>query len=236
LQSVHEHYVLHRRSYSDTSLLLELLSASGERYPAIARGAKRRRSALPGLLQPFRPLLIGVAGRGEVRTVTSVDMGGELRPLVGEALYCGFYLNELLLRLLGRNDPHDSLFGLYREALERLAAGGDGEQALRRFEIGLLRILGYAMPLDRDAETGQPVRPDGCYLYRIEEGPVAAPGAASGDKVVSGATLLALDAQRALQPQELREARRLMRLVLAHYLEGRPLKSRELFRRAPVRR
>ena len=232
MQGIHAHYVLHGRPYSNTSLLLELLSETGERYPAIAKGVKTRRSALPGLLQPFRPLLIGVSGRGEVRTVTSADMGGQPHPLAGEALYCGFYVNELLLRLLGRNDPHEALFGLYRETLDRLAKGEELEQDLRRFELGLLRALGYGMLLDLDAEGGDPVRPDGRYRYRIEEGPVAVHGPALGADVVSGTTLLALAGNRKLQPLELREARGLMRFVLGYYLEGRPLKSRELFRKA----
>jgi DNA repair protein RecO (recombination protein O) len=156
-------------------------------------------------------------------------------PLKGEALYCGFYVNELVMRLLGRNDPHEGLFPIYHKTLSSLAQGDHVERSLRRFELGLLQILGYGMVLDREAQDGQPVRPEARYRYRIESGPEPSGLAEPEPGTLSGATLLALAQDRPLDPTGLREARRLMRRVLNHYLDGRPLRSRELFATA-VRR
>jgi DNA repair protein RecO (recombination protein O) len=160
--------------------------------------------------------------------------------LVGDALYCGFYVNELLLRLLGRQDGDQVIFAAYQTVLAELAGGGDVETGLRRFELTLLGQLGYRPPLDRDADTGEPIRADLRYVCDPERGPVPAPpgevpSAAAG--VVSGATLLALQAGAELAAVQAREARDLMRLLLAPHLGERPLQSRALFaarRRAEV--
>jgi len=223
------HFLLHRRPWSNTSLLVELLSLEGVRYPAIAKGVRAGRGPGAALLQPFRPLLIGVTGRGEVRTLSRLDTAGPPLAMSGEALYCGFYVNELLMRLLGRHDPHDGLFPLYHEVLTALSHGNDLQQGLRRFELGLLRILGYGMLLDQEPLGAAPVVAERRYRYRIESGPELAARDVPEGETLSGATLLALDRGQPLDTTGMREARRLMRRVLDHYLGGRPLKSRELF-------
>jgi DNA repair protein RecO (recombination protein O) len=220
-------FVLHRREYRSTSLLLELFTRDGGRLPAIARGVRGARGPGAALLQPFRLLLVGLGGRGEVRTLTQVDTAAPPLSLIGTGLYCGFYLNELLLRLLPREDPHAALFGDYREALAALAGGAGQAATLRRFERQLLEHAGYAMVLDRDA-GGLPLRRDGRYRYHPEQGPVRC-GAGEGGFSVSGATLLDLAADAPLDAARAREARELMRRVLAVHLGDRPLKSRELF-------
>ncbi len=223
-------FVLHARPYSNTSLLLELLSAEEGRCPAVARGAKGRRSTQSGLLRPFQPLLLELTGRGEVATVARVEPGGRPLSLIGEAGYCGLYVNELMMRLLGRGDPQADLFALYEEVLTRLSVEPERGLLLRRFELEMLKILGYALVLDHDVSSGEPVRADRRYAYLVEQGPVEVLEAARSPQVVSGATLLALrnDADPGVAGRV--EARRLMRAVLDHHLGGRPLKSRELFR------
>lgn len=223
------HFLLHRRPWSNTSLLVELLSQEGLRYPAVAKGARAGRALGAALLQPFRPLLVAVTGRGEVRTVRSLDAAGPPFPLNGEALYCGFYVNELLVRLLGRYDPHEGLFRLYQEVLTGLALGKDLQQGLRRFELGLLQLLGYGMLLDQEPLGAGAVVPERRYLYRIESGPEPASPDTPEHQTLSGATLIALAQGKPLDPTAMREARSLMRRVLDHYLGGRPLRSRELF-------
>jgi DNA repair protein RecO (recombination protein O) len=230
MHGLQAHFVLHARPYANSSLLLELLSSEGARYPAIAKGVKHGRGPSAALLQPFRPVLLELRGRGEVLTLGKLEAGGSAYLLSGDALYCGLYVNELLVRLLGRNDAHEGLFALYCEVLARLAGGREIQLGLRRFELGLLRHLGYGLPLDREAETGAPVRPDGRYRYRIEAGPEPSAATAPEAETLAGATLLALARGEPLPPQGLVEARRLMRRVLDHYLDGRPLRSRELFR------
>jgi len=219
-------FVLHRRAYSNHSLLVEFFTPGEGRFPAIAKGVKKARGHGSGLLQPFVPVLIRCAGRGEVKSLIGLEPApGPAVPLQGKALYCGFYLNELLMRLLQRDDPHEPLFEVYAHTLARLSSGGQLEHTLRRFEIRLLEELGFGLVLDREAETGAPLEPNRLYHYRIEHGPTPAE-----DGVLRGSTLLALHQRRSLDNQGVRQARELTRRVLAHYLGERPLKSRELFR------
>jgi len=224
-----ECYVLHRRDYSNTSLLLELFSRSQGRLPALAKGAKRPNSGKAALLQPFQPLLIAVTGRGEVKTLTRAESGPGGRIPRGKALYCGFYLNELVMRMLGRNDPHEQLFDHYRAAVAGLSEEANLPRLLRRFELRLLEQTGYAMELQRDVGLDRPLHPDMRYHYDPERGPLPFLQGDAGFSV-SGRTLLALATDRELDPEGSREAKELMRLVLGRHLGDRPLKSRELFR------
>lgn len=223
--------VLHRRDYSNTSLLVEVFSAAHGRFPAIAKGARRGRTATAAMLQPFQPLWLGWSGRGEVRTLGRVEAAGAAFGLQGNALYCGFYLNELLMRLIARWDPHEELFAFYHDALRDLANGQVLDVALRRFELRLLHALGYALVLDREADTDRPIARSGRYRFIPERGLVPADDrVADGD--LSGAMLLGLAADCALEGQaQIREARQLLRAALAPHLGSRPLASRELFRR-----
>lgn len=222
-------FVLHRRDYSDTSLLVELFTSGLGRFPAIAKGARRRRNIASALLQPFQPLWVGVVGRGEVRTLTRVEPAGRAFQLSGGALPCGFYLNELLSRLLGRHDPHDPLFAFYHAALGGLSEGRI-ETVLRQFELRLLEELGYAPGLGLDGETGQAVETALSYVVEPGQGPRRAlPGGSA--VVVSGGTLLALARGLPLDTTQQREARDLLRRLLGPHLGPKALKSRELFRR-----
>ncbi len=220
-------YVLHRREYGNTSLLLELFGRDQGRFPAIAKGARRRNSPAAALLQPFRPLSISLSGRGEVKTIGRIEDGGAEVSIGGRAIYCGLYVNELLTRLLVRDDPHEQLFDHYRSALRALGTQPDVARTLRRFELRLLEQIGYAMVLDQDVDSSAPLDPGGRYGYDPERGPVARM-AGSGFSV-AGATLLNLAADRDLDPGQSREAKELMRRVLRHHLGDKPLKSRELF-------
>ena len=229
-------YVLHSRPWRETSLIVEAFAREHGRVGLVARGARRARSRLRGTLLPFHLLLLSWSGRGELPTLTGADTeGGPVRTLRGRALFSGFYLNELLLKLLPRNDPHPGLFDDYRRALAALGEEGRAlDGVLRTFEKRLLDALGYGPTLDRAVDTGAPVSPDRRYRYVPERGPVEAAGAEDGP-VVSGRTLLALAGGRLGGGGDLEraEARRLMRAVLAPHLGPRPLGSRALFRRSP---
>lgn len=221
-------FVLHRRNYRETSLLLELFTLRHGRLALIAKGARRGKQGLAPILQPFLPLLASWCGRGELSTLTHAEAGGASIRLQHTALFCGIYLNELLMKLLPSHDPHPQLFEAYRTGLEELAAGEDAETVLRRFELSLLEDIGYGLQLAAEAESGLAIQSDRLYTYRIEAGPLLAD--TDGPDVLHGATLLALRDQHFDAPQIRLEAKRLMRRVIAHYLEGRKLKSRELFR------
>jgi DNA repair protein RecO (recombination protein O) len=218
--------VLHTHPYRETSLVVEVFSAEHGRLALVARGARRPRSALRGLLQSFQPLLLSWSGKGELRTLQRAEWVGGLPVLPGRALLCGFYLNELLLKLLPREDPHPRLYEAYYAALEALAGGGDPAGTLRGFELDLLAEMGYALRLDREAGSDRPIDSQTRYHYAFDRGaqceamPRAVP--------VSGATLLAMAARDFREPQAAREAKQLMREVLGHYLEERGLFSRQL--------
>ncbi len=225
-------FVIHRRNYRNSSLLLELFTPQDGRFAAIAKGVKSGRSSRSALLQPFRPLLAGVSGRGEIKTLRQAEAEGNVYTLARKALYCGFYLNELLMRLLERNDPHPTLFLHYINALQALSESPSLEDTLRSFEVSLLRETGYELLLDHEAENGEAVQPDGLYDYHIEQGPIRAVVKADAENhnVIHGSTLISLQQGLQLTLQARREARGLMRRILAFYLGDKPLKSRELFR------
>lgn len=227
-------FLLHRRDYRETSLLLELFTPDHGRVGIIAKGARRSRRGRAGLLQPFQPLLLSWARRGELGVLTDVERApAPARPFGADRLALGFYLNELVLRLLPRDDPHPALFGHYRRALDELGAG---EAALRCFEVALLTELGYGLELVRDRDTGAPLDAEGYYRYDIERGPTGVAEASDSPWVVSGATLLQLADGGQGGEQERQEGRRLMHRILAHYLGERPLRSRELFKKVWRRR
>ncbi|MDA8364901.1 MAG: DNA repair protein RecO [Gammaproteobacteria bacterium] len=222
-------FVLHSSHYGETSLLVEVFARSHGRLGLIARGARRPRSALRALLEPFQPLLIGWAGRGELGTLTAAEPSGSAYDLPGGQAYCGLYLNELLVRLIQRHDPHEDLFDVYCRSLERLLDPDATEVALRLFEKRLLQDLGYGLVLDREVVGNSPIAPDAAYDYVLDRGPVPAPAAEGGVRV-SGASLLALACGQFPDTAVLRESKALTRACLARHLDGRPLRSRSLFR------
>jgi len=223
-------FLIHRRPYRETSALLEVFTREHGRVGLVARGARRPRSPLRAALRPFVPLLLAWSGRGELGTLRSVEVPVAAAELAGRELVSGLYLNELVLRLTHRDDPHPTLFDAYAAALAALGRGEEVELTLRRFEKRLLEAIGYGMRLEREAESDAPVVRERRYAYRPDRGP-SAERARSGESVeVSGATLLALAAEGALGPAEQREAKRLMRFLIALHLGGRPLASRTLLR------
>lgn len=222
-------YVLHARPYRETSLLLELFTVGHGRVGLVGRGARGQRSALRGQLRPFQPLLVSWTGRGELGTLTGAEATAAARLTTGRLLAGGLYLNELLVRLLARNDPHPALFDSYAETLEALGRGASPEPSLRVFEKRLLAELGYALVLDRDSE-GSVLRPNVLYHYHLESGPEPAERVSEVGLVLHGTTLMALDRGSFEDDRSLAEAKRLTRAALGYYLGSRPLRSRELWK------
>ena len=228
-QESRDAFILHGYPYRETSLLLEVFARGLGRVSMVARAARSPRSPLRGVLLAFQPLALSWFGKGEVRTLARAEWLGGQPLLRGEALLCGFYLNELLLRLLPREDPHDALFARYHEALSRLAQQGGSTQALRSFERALLKELGYAMTLDRAGAGGGAIDAGKTYAYDPESGPIEAKGA-EAEPLVSGRTLLDMARDDYADPQTQQQAKALMRALINHRLEYRPLKSRQIFR------
>ncbi|MBW9256381.1 MAG: DNA repair protein RecO [Candidatus Thiodiazotropha sp. (ex. Lucinisca nassula)] len=221
-------YVLHRRDYQNSSLLLELFTPNEGRLPAIAKGAKSGRSNKAILLQPFLPLRVSLSGRGEIKSLIEAEQNGQPLKLIGERIYCGLYLNELIVRLIERGDPYPSLFVHYCHILVQLASDEPVGEILRQFELQLLSELGYGLLLDHTADSGDPIREELLYNYLVEEGPIVSSSDSFGLKI-HGSTLIGLQNGESLSKQSAKEAKQLMRFVLSHYLGDKPLKSRELF-------
>jgi DNA repair protein RecO (recombination protein O) len=220
-------YVLHTYAFRETSLVVETFTRAHGRVAMLARGAKRPRSALRGSIMAFQPLELSWSGRGEMRLLLRAEWRGGQQRLQGRALLCGFYLNELLLKLLPREDAHEQLYLDYQTALARLAAEPEPGAVLRQFEKALLRELGYALALE--SAGGAAIDAHKFYAYEPERGPVAVNGAAHAGLVISGQTLLDIAHDNYSDPLTLQQAKALMRLLISHRLEQKPLNSRRIF-------
>jgi DNA repair protein RecO (recombination protein O) len=220
-------FVLHCYAYRETSLVVEAFVRSRGRVSLLAKGARRPRSALRGMLLSFRPLRLSWSAGSELGLLSSAEWVGGVRQLEGLGLMCGFYMNELLLRLLAREDPHEGLYDCYQQSLVRLAEGEARDAVLRSFERRMLAELGYAPLLDRDAESGSAIEAGRHYAYDPERGPLAVShGSAPEGLNVSGQTLLDVARDDYTREQTRDEARRLMRALIAHRLGNQTLHTR----------
>ncbi|HEY8085811.1 MAG TPA: DNA repair protein RecO [Methylophilaceae bacterium] len=226
-------YVLHTYPYLETSLVVELFTRNSGRVATIAKGARRPRSAMRGMLQSFQPLVATWSGKSELRTLHGMEWQGGLHVLKGQALICGFYLNELLLRLLPREDPHETLFEHYQQALQALAGDEAQSIVLRRYEIRLLQELGYALSLTHEAGNGDIIEAEAQYAFIPEHGAVKAarnaqsPHNQSGIQL-RGKTLLDMAQDDYTDTQTLQQSKQLMRTLISHHLGDKPLHTRQL--------
>ena len=230
-------FILHTYPFKETSVVAEVFTRSHGRVALIARGARRPNSALRGLMQPFTPLLLSWFGKSDLKTLHAAEWHGGIAPPQGRALMCGFYLNELLLRLLARGDAHEALYAHYMDALDQLAGEAvsvDFERILRRFEKRLLGEIGYGATFDIDADSGAPVHAARRYVFQPERGALhALDSLAAGGQPgcpVSGQTLLDLAADSFERPLTLSESKSLMRMLINHTLGAKPLYTRQLLR------
>lgn len=238
-------YLLHHTPYRDTSRILEVLTRDHGRLTLFARAVRGPKSRLASVLQPFQPLLLSWSGRGEAPQLTGAELEGAPRVLPAEHLMAAFYLNELLLRLTTRHDPHPALYHAYGRALEALAAAAPRaergaaaraavEHPLRIFEKRLLDELGYGLDLETSAADGGAIEPAQFYQFRPGEGLIAAPALAPG--AIAGSSLIALAREQLAGPKELEDARRLLKAAIDHCLEGRELATRAVARAIEGRR
>jgi len=242
-------YVLHSYPYRETSLILQVWTEKHGRLGLVAKGARRPRSASRSVLTPFQPLVLDWFGRGELRTLKTAEPAVPATPLGGASLLSAFYLNELLLKLTTRDDPHEALFEAYDAAIGSLRAlsrasaamavaeatpqpARDIEPVLRRFELALLKELGYAVELAREAATHRPIEANLEYFYVVERGPVrASEGDAPLNAIrLSGQVLIDLERGRFESPGTAAQSKQLMRLLIHHSLNGQELATRSLVR------
>lgn len=218
-------FVLHSVPWRETSLVVELLTRDHGRIACVAKGAKRPRSGLRAVLLAFQPLQVSFSGRNELRTLTGAEWLGGMASPQGDGLLCAFYLNELIVRLLPRDDPHPVLFEGYAQALVALGLGGQVEATLRRFEWLLLREIGYALDLARDAQA-RAIDPQCRYALLPGSGFVVTDDGERGS--FSGQTLRDIAEERYDCERTLAESKRLTRALLARHLEGHTLRTRQI--------
>jgi DNA repair protein RecO (recombination protein O) len=217
--------ILHARAYRETSLLLECITRDYGRVGLLARGVRRERARMPrGLIQPLQPLLLSWSGTGELPSLVAAESSAAPLKLQGDRLYSAIYVNELVLRLCARSDPHPEIFTDYVLCLQRLCDGDDEAWTLRRFERDLLVSLGYGLVLDREISTDLPIHPEEEYVYVPDEGPIRWEGQ-TGVLRLRGAALLALANDEIPDPRQNVELRRLMRGVIRHQLGGGSLNA-----------
>lgn len=230
-------FVLHRYDWSESSLIVDLFTRELGRLVVAARGAKRPTSQVRAVLRPFQRIQVSLgrtAPGAEVHNLRGAEWAGGAPLAGGNALFSGFYLNELLMKLLAREDPHPDLWDAYSDTLGHLGADQEAN-ALRAFELRLLQEIGLLPDLSRVTATQAPLRPTQSYGVHADAGVVSA--ADDDATAVAGSDLLAL--QTALDAGDLgavRRAcsvpaaalRRMLRELLAYHLGAAPLRTRQV--------
>ena len=222
-------YLLHHHPWRDSSRILELLTREHGRVAVIARSSRQSGARTGSALQPFTAMLVSWSARGELGTLTGAERRGQSAAFEGDRLMSGFYANELLLKLLQRNDPHPALFDAYEALVGRLQAPAeDAIRALRLFEKRLLEELGWGLSLEHEAGGATPLDPGRSYRYELDGGAEPLDGVAEGSLIFCGSSLLSLARDELDDPRSLADARRLLRAALDRLLDGRPLRTREV--------
>ncbi|QTH65118.1 DNA repair protein RecO [Psychrosphaera ytuae] len=245
-------FILHTRPFKENQLLIEMLVAGEGRMSIIGFKGSKKNTAKTALFRPFRPLVIQFRKTSGLRTLKSVDenqsLARQLTELKGKALFCGFYINELICRLCKADEDYPELYALYTYALKYLAKtpeqlGSEGlwlELILRQFEYRLLVMLGYGISFQNECEHGVEIASGASYELRPDRGFVMTsdkPGSITGHQILSLAQRLDTTLDMVENPdsevlkEDLRVAKGIMRLCLQVHLGDKPLKSRELFRK-----
>ena len=221
-------FVLHRREYSESSLLVDFFTENHGRITLLAKGARRPRSPLKSVLQPFTPLLLKWTGKGDLKTLTKAEPASLTLPMQTLVLYSGFYVNEVLARVLENHTAYPELFQHYLHCMTKLASQpNEIEPILRTFEFQTLKALGYGVDFCHCAATGKPVDPKMTYQFRESEGFIAS--LLQNNHTFIGKDLLAFSEMDFSEKETLQSAKRFTRIALKPYLGSAPLKSRELF-------
>lgn len=222
-------YILHRRDYSESSLILDVFSREHGRISLIAKGAKRnkkRQGINNSLYQKYNMAWLAKSELGTLTDIELLSLSNSLKP---EVMMTGFYMNEIMLRLLHKHESHPELFDSYDTAINRLLDNEPEQIVLRYYEKTLLQSLGYGVILEHEAQTGEALDAEKEYYYQLDSGPcyyVVDNGLGIN---ISGKTLLELNAENLSDVKNINEAKKLLRLILNQHLGEKPLASRELY-------
>ena len=240
-------FVLLNRPFSETSWIVEIFSRDHGRLALIAKGARRLKSRLKGVLLPFQPLLLSWSGKGELPTLTSAEIDlSEINladySLHGDAMVCAFYCNELLVKLLHRYDPHPKLYRQYQKTILMLGSGHTGDDiatansalaaCLREFEKVAIKESGYGISFEREAD-GKTLLKDSSY-YRFQSGQGFVASTADHPKAVTGRVIRSLlesgrNLEAPVSAEQMTQGKHLMREILDQTTGHRKVVSRDLF-------
>lgn len=223
----HNIYILHTYPFKETSLIVEALSENFGRISLLAKGARRPRSLLRGYLQPFQMIQATWSNVSDLKTLYHVEWNSKYLGLKNQALICGFYMNELIMKLLPKDEPSNDFFHFYHKQLEELSLNTGYESLLRLFELKLLEELGYKVKLDED-ENGNPINPKKFYYYEAEYGASLPDASTNGVKII-GQTLMDMHNNDYSHLNTLKESKLLMRYLMRFYTGHDLVKSKELF-------
>lgn len=227
MESSDEGFLIHRRRWRESSLILTLLTARHGLIGVIARGALSTTKSKQQITE-FNCHFLAWSGRADLPYLRRAEALSRPIHLFGDRLISGLYLNELLTRLQQRHEPEPAVYAAYTAAVEALAHDTPLEPLLRKFEVELLAACGFALALELTADTWAPIEPERRYHYVPEQGALAHPTPGEG-VAVGGGALLALAGRLPWNDAALSGAKTLMRQLLAHHLGSQPLRSRELF-------
>jgi len=225
----HNAFILHRRPYRETSQLLDLFCQDVGKVSLIFKGGRSGTRMRRGTAQPFTLLQATYFGRGNLKTVKSLEAQTQVVPLVGNRLYMAMYINELLYRLLQAETACDGLFSAYQDTLISIAGDADPQAALRNFELTLLETLGYGVNFEQDIYSGELLECGFDYQYKQQAGFFAKQAIHNKQHIYTGKQIQALAYRDFSEPDVLLAAKRFCRQALAHLLGGKPLHSRALF-------
>ena len=220
-------YILHHRPFRDTSQILDIVTRDHGKIAVVARGSRGAKSRLAGILRPFLPLQVSWVSKSDLGTLTGAEAIGPPAGMLGDAIFAAFYVNELLLHFLHRDDPQPEIFALYEEVMDALIGSVEVAASLRSFELELLRLLGYAVNLDHESGNTEPLDSGRYYQYQMEKGPVAV-DRTEGALIFSGSVLTGIAEQCFESAEVLRAANRLLREIIGFHLGGKELKSRKV--------
>ena len=220
-------YILHRRPFRDSSQILDIVTLEHGKVAVVARGSRGSKSRLAGVLRPFLPLKVSWVSKSDLGTLTGAEAAGPPAGMVGDAMLSAYYVNELLLHFLHRYDPQPEIFALYGEVIHALVSSENVAASLRSFELEFLSLLGYAVNLNHEFGSRDPLDAARFYEYRMEQGPVAV-DRSEGVLVFTGAALTGIAEQRFDDADILRAANRLLREIISFHLGGKELKSRKV--------
>ena len=218
-------FLLHQRSYGETSIIADVFTQKSGKISFIAKGAKKPKSKFFGYLVPFQKLKITYSGRSELKTLTSIDRDlASNSNTFSKVSYSLLYINELLMKLLPKDAKHEELFVLYDEFLKKINKNNNLEISLRHFELDLLDMLGYGFDYDSEIDSNEPIKAELSYVFVSQRG-----FRKSNSSSFKGKDILSIK-KRKLEDVPLKHLKEITTKAIGICLEGKDLTSRKIFK------